>query len=155
MRRVFFSFHFARDAWSVGQIRNSWLGNPDHQAQPILDKAAWEQVERRGDAAIQNWIDQQMNGTSVTAVLIGPQTLSRRWVKYEVDQSLKAGKGILGITMENMIQADRTSDVWTQYQTYGPFTGPARTAPVYSWINDNGRQNLSTWVETAARKAGR
>lgn len=155
MRRVFFSFHFARDAWSVGQIRNSWVANAYRDAQPILDKAQWEQVKRRGDRSIQNWIDRQMDGTSVTAVLIGPQTLSRKWVRYEVDRSTRNGKGIIGITMENMIQSNRTADAWTQYATYGPFAGPLKSVPIYSWINDNGRQNLGHWVESAAKKVGR
>ena len=155
MRRVFFSFHYARDAWSVGQIRNSWIGNPHHAAQPILDKAQWEQVMRQGDRAIQNWIDRQMSGTSVTAVLIGPETLSRPWVRYEIERSLANGKGLLGITMEDMKQANRTIDHWTRYATYGPFVRSAQSAPIYSWVYDNGRHNLGAWVEEAARNVGR
>lgn len=155
MRRVFFSFHYARDAWSVGQVRNSWVGNPYHAAQPILDKAHWEQVKRSGDQAIRNWIDRQMDGTSVTVVLIGPETLGRKWVQYEVDRSLRNAKGILGITLEGIIQSNRVADNWTRYTSYGPFSGSMRSAPVYSWIGDSGRQNLSSWVEAAAKKVGR
>ena len=155
MRRVFFSFHFARDAWSVSQIRNSWVANPNHAAQPYLDKAQWEAVKRQGDRAIQSWIDKQMSGTSVTAVLIGPETLGRKWVRYEIDQSLKTGKGLLGITIENMRQANGEADSWTRYTTYGPFAGSLHSAPIYSWIGGNGRQNLGRWIEDAAGKMGR
>ena len=155
MRRVFFSFHFARDAWSVGQIRNSWIANRQHGSQTFLDKAQWEQVKRSGDRAIQSWIDRQMDGTSVTVVLIGPQTLGRKWVQYEIDRSLRNGKGLLGITMEGMTQSNGMADNWTRYESYGPFAGPLRSAPIYSWKSDNGRGNLGAWVETAARKVGR
>lgn len=155
MRKVFFSFHYARDCWSVSQIRNSWLANQYHDSQPFYDKAQWEQIKRSGPAAIRNWIDKQLQGTSVTVVLIGPQTLQRPWVKYEIDQSLKLGKGLIGITMEDMKQSDQTLDNWTRYVTYGPFGGQGTQKPIYSWTVHGGRQNLATWVEAAARAVGR
>jgi hypothetical protein len=153
MRKVFFSFHYARDCWSVSQVRNSWLANPFHESQPFFDKAHWEQIKRAGSAAIKSWIDRQMSGTSVTVVLIGPDTLSRPWVQYEVDQSLRLRKGILGVTLEGMVQSNRLPDNWDRYSTYGPFVGNSSAAPVYSWISNNGRQNMAAWIEAAARSA--
>lgn len=153
MRKVFFSFHYVRDCWSVSQIRNSWLLNPYHDAQPFHDKAHWEQIKRSGPTAIKNWIDSQMRGTSVTVVLIGPHTLSRPWVQYEVDQSTKLRKGLLGVTMENMVQANRLPDCWNQYSNYGPFNNTLLSAPVYSWTAHDGRRNLAAWIESAARNA--
>ena len=155
MRRVFFSFHYARDCWSVSQVRNSWLANPFHAAQPFYDRAAWEQVKRKGDVAIKSWIDSQIRGTSVTAVLIGPQTLNRKWVQYEVDESLRLGKGLLGITLENMKQSNGIIDSWNRYSTYGPLSGRDTSYPIYSWTSSSGRKNLPAWVESAARVAGR
>ncbi len=38
-----------------------------------------------------------MDGTSVTCVLIGSQTANSRWVKYEIEQSIEKGNGLLGI----------------------------------------------------------
>lgn len=154
-RRVFFSFHYARDAWSVGQIRNSWVARPSHEAQPFLDKAKWEQIKKRGDQAIRTWINAQLTGTSVTVVLIGPQTLNRRWVRYEIDRTLQQGKGLIGITMEGMRQANGSLDNWTRYDAYGPFRMPNNSAPIYSWLHDNGRASISNWIESAARKVGR
>ena len=151
MRKVFFSFHYVRDCWSVSQVRNSWLANPHHASQPFYDKAAWEQIKRRGYSALKQWIDSQMTGTSVTVVLIGPETLTRPWVRYEIDESIRRGKGLLGVTLENMTQSNQTQDRWTQYQSYSAFSG----YPVYSWINHDGRKNLSTWIESAALKAAR
>lgn len=155
MRRVFFSFHYVRDCWSVSQVRNSWLGNPDHEATPFLDKAQWEQVKRNGDQAIKRWIDNQLNGTSVTVVLIGPETLNRRWVRYEIDQSLHQRMGLIGVTLENMRQSDQRIDAWNRYASYGPFIQAKQTHPIYSWTADDGRQNLGRWIEQAALAAGR
>lgn len=154
-RKVFFSFHYARDSWSVAPVRNSWVANPFHESQPFLDKAQWETVKRNGDAAIKRWINTQLAGTSVTVVLIGPETLGRRWVQYEVAQSLAGGKGLLGITLEGIKQSSGRQDDWREYYAYGPFKMPNNTIPIYSWIWDDGRKNMSRWIEDAARRAGR
>ena len=63
-RRVFYSFHFAKDAWRAGQVRN--IGVTEHD-EPVTDNA-WEQVRRGGDAAIRRWIDGQMHGRSCAIV---------------------------------------------------------------------------------------
>ena len=154
-RRVFFSFHYQRDNWSVSQIRNSWLANPYHASQPFYDHAEWEKIQRQGDAAIKRWINDQLSGSSVTVVLAGPQTMGRRWVKYEIDESLRLGKGLIAVTIEGMRQRNGMADVWNEYTAYGPFRHGQQTRPIYSWINDNGRANLPTWIENAARQAGK
>jgi MTH538 TIR-like domain (DUF1863) len=155
MRRVFFSFHYDRDAWSVAQVRNSWLANPLHETQPFQDRAAWEQVKRRGDLAIKEWIDSQLKGSSVTVVLIGPETLQRRWVRYEIEESLRLKMGLIGVTLEGIKQANQGIDNWTRYQTYGPFDPSKTTHSVYSWIQHEGRQNLGRWIEKAATEVNR
>src|SRR5438309_1609781 len=71
-RRVFFSFHYQRDIVRASQVRNSWV-TQDRQTAGFLDAAAWEKVKRGGDAAIEAWIEDQLNGTSVTVVLIGAE----------------------------------------------------------------------------------
>lgn len=145
-RRVFFSFHYERDNWSVSQIRNSWLANPTHAAQPFYDHAAWEAIKRKSDAAIRNWIDTQLTGSSVTVVLIGPETLNRRWVRYEIDETLRRKKGLLGITLEGIRQSNGQPDLWHQYAAYGPFSPPKPTHSVY---------NMPGWIELAFMQSGK
>lgn len=160
MRSIFFSFHFDRDILKIGQIRNSWLfSSRERKAQPFLDKAEWESIKRGGNRAIQNWIDSQMKGTSVTAVLIGAETHSRPWVQYEIQQSHKLRKGMLGIDMYGMkdLRGSYDSqgiDPFSQF-TFTNAAGSTVTYPVYSWIYNNGRDNISAWVERAAKAAGR
>lgn len=143
-RRVFFSFHFDRDNWRIGVVRNAWLTKGD--APPFYDAAAWEQVKKaRG---IQRWIDDQLSGTSVTVVLIGAQTSTRPWVKYEISQSIEQGKGLLGVYIHNI--RDRYGS--TDARGVNPLPGDYST---YDWVNDRGFDNIGIWVEQAARKAGR
>lgn len=98
-RKVFFSFHFEVDNWRTGQVRN--IGAIEGN-KPVRDND-WEEVKRRGDYAIQNWIDNQLKGTSCIVVLVGSQTASRKWVKYEIQKGWELGKGVAGIYIHNLL----------------------------------------------------
>src|SRR5580692_11614278 len=95
-RRVFFSFHYQEDIFRVNVIRNSGvaLGNA---AAGFQDASLWEKSKRQGAAAVKRLIDRALEGTSVTCVLIGQKTAKRRFVTYEIEQSVKRGNGLLGI----------------------------------------------------------
>jgi hypothetical protein len=99
-RRVFFSFHYTRDIWRVGQIKNSWVGR-ERESSGFWNAAEWESIKRDGDAAVKRWINANFDRTSVTGVLIGAETYSRRWVRYEIVKSLERGNGLLGIYIHN------------------------------------------------------
>ena len=105
-RRVFFSFHYENDVWRANQVRNSWVTKPDAEAAGFVDSAAFEEVKKGGDAAIKKWIDKQLEGTSVTVVLIGTDTSNRDYIKYELEQSWKKGNGILGIYIDQCKDAN-------------------------------------------------
>lgn len=145
-RKVFFSFHYAADAWRVSQVRNSAVVSRFEKS--FYDRAAWESVKRQGDHNVRRWIEQQLSGTSVTVVLVGSQTASRRWVKYEIERSVELGKGLLGVDISK-IKNERGL-------TSPTGTNPLPTwAPLYRWHNDGGRENLGQWIEAAAQAAGR
>jgi len=156
-RRVFFSFHHDRDVFRVGQIRNAWVVTGE--AAPLLDHAAWETVKRQGDAAIKNWIDNQLHGASVTCVLIGAETANRPWVQYEIRKSLQDGKGLLGVTVHNMKSIDQKTD----YAGANPFslvkltdgTLLSQHVSIYDWVQHDGRNNIGSWIEAAAKQFGR
>ena len=95
MRKVFFSFKY-EDVTRAMIVRNSWVAQGTESA-GFIDKADFEEVEKKGDVAIQNWIDEQLEGTSVTVVLVGAKTCASRWVKYEIKKSIERGNGLLGI----------------------------------------------------------
>jgi MTH538 TIR-like domain (DUF1863) len=162
-RRVFFSFHFQRDSWRVSQVRNCWTVRADHEATPFLDAADWEKIQREGDAAIQRWINGQLSGTSVTCVLIGAETASRPWVRYEIEQSFNKGNGLLGIRIHNIkdrnqrpdIQGANPFDAFTLTQANGVKVPLSQSVRVYDWVINDGRNNISSWIEAAAKARGR
>lgn len=87
-RRVFFSFHYDEDINRSMTVRNSWV-TQGKEAAGFIDKAEFEKVKRNGENAVCKWIDKQLEGTSVTVVLIGKETLKRPFVQYEIRKALK------------------------------------------------------------------
>src|SRR5215467_11451875 len=109
-RKTFFSFHYERDVWRVSQVRNSNVVSKEDQY-GFIDAAEWESIKKKGDTAIQNWINDQLKNTSVTAVLIGAETADREWVQYEILQSWNRGNGIVAIWIHNIKDQNQKTDI--------------------------------------------
>jgi MTH538 TIR-like domain (DUF1863) len=144
-RRVFFSFAY-EDVSRVMVVRNSNIVK-GIDAAGFVDAAEFEKVEKQGDAAISTWIDNQLQGTSVTVVLVGATTCSSKWVKYEIEKSKTRGNGLLGIDVSKVTALNLPTTTLCGKIPAG--------YPFYSWTNDDGYSNLGTWVEAAAKAAGR
>jgi hypothetical protein len=160
-RKAFFSFHFERDCWRAGQVRNSWV-TKDRESAGFWDAAAWEEVKKKSDAEIEKWIGEQLVGTSVTVVLIGAETSTRQYVGYEIKQSNDRGNGILGIYVHNMKDVNSKTDTkginpLTQWQVErdGKKVLLSDLYPTYDWVNDDGYNKMGDWIEAAAKKAGK
>lgn len=144
-RRVFFSFEYG-DVSRAMVVRNSWVAQ-GRDAAGFVDAAEFEKIAQRGDPAIKAWIDGQLVNTSVTAVLVGALTCSSKWVKYEIEQSKARGNGLLGIDISKIedFQKKTTERCGKLPNGY----------PFYLWNNDNGYTNMGSWIEAAAKAAGR
>lgn len=161
-RRIFFSFHYDRDIRRVVQVRNSWVVRAGNETQPFMDKAEWESIKRTGKQAIEKWIDKQLNGTSVTVVLIGAETYDREWVKHEIKRSYELGKGMLGIYIHNVRDPQMGTDTkgknpfdhWSIKQN-GRDVSFSSLYKTYDWARDDGYGNFAGWIESAAAAAGR
>lgn len=160
-RRVFYSFHYVPDSSRAGQVRNMGVveGN-----QPATDNG-WEAVKKGGDAAIQRWIDGQLDGKSCAVVLIGANTAGRKWINYEIKTAWVSGKGLLGVyihslkdlTQNQSNQGGNPFDVFNVgdkklssiVKAYDPPYSDSKD--VYAHI----KANLSTWIEEAITIRGR
>jgi len=144
-RKVFFSFKYA-DAQRAMVVRNSNVISSDDKV-GFIDKADFEAVKRKGDAAIKAWIDGQLSGTSVTVVLVGSRTNQSKWVAYEISESIKKGNGILTVDISQIKGFDGAVSTWCGMTVPG--------YPNYQWFNGNGHDNVGKWIDDAAKKAGR
>ena len=154
----------------MGQVRFSWIGQKG-STNTFMDKAEWETVERKGEVAVKSWIDRQMVGTGVTVVLIGQQTATRPYVKYEIQQSIRHRKGILGIHIHGIKDPKRRTTrmglnplhdftVMRDHPWFGLFgvKSEQRLSDIFQtfdWEEDNGRKNMPDWIEEAAQRANR
>jgi len=144
-RNVFFSFKY-EDVSRAMVVRNSWVTQGKNAA-GFIDKADFEKVKKQGDKAIKNWIDNQLEGTSVTVVLVGEKTCKSRWVKYEIEKSIERGNGLLGIDVSKIKDLQKnTSERCGQLPKGYKF---------YLWNSGKGYENLGDWIEKSAKDAGK
>lgn len=158
-KSAFFSFHYDRDAWRVQQIIN--MGKLD--GQPLLSPQKWEEVKRRGEQAIKDWIAEQMKYKSAVVVLVGAQTAQRRWVKHEIAYAWDNRKPLVGVRINGLADRDGRTDTQGanpfkmvnlkgggtvgDYVTLHTPSG-STSQQVYASISNN----LSSWVDNAYKR---
>lgn len=145
-RRVFFSFHYQRDVWRVNQIRNihNVIGCP---AAGFQDASLWEEAKRKGDAVIKKLIDDALYNTSVTLVCVGYQTANRKFINYEIDQSIARGNGLVAVQIHHLKDKDGATDsagAIPKKITDGGYKA-------YKYVDSD---SLARWIEEAAKAAG-
>jgi Thoeris protein ThsB, TIR-like domain len=146
-RRVFFSFHYQRDIWRVNQIR-SIPNVTGCVAAGFQDGSIWEEAKKKGDAAIKALINKGLESTSVTVVCVGCKTAGRKYINYEIDQSIGRGNGIVAVQVHHLEDSDRNRD-------------PAGAIPAriesngYKAYKYVGHKKLGEWIEAAAKAAGK
>jgi MTH538 TIR-like domain (DUF1863) len=138
--RTFFSFHYERDVQRAGVVRKSSQFKETITPEWI-DASLWE-ATKPSDSAIRSLIGRALDRTTVTAVLIGSLTANRKWIRYEIDQSLARGNGLFGIYIHNIRGFNGLPDMRGQ----NPLPS---WVPTYDWVHDNGHANLGNWVDRA------
>jgi hypothetical protein len=144
-RKAFFSFKY-EDVSRAMVVRNSWV-TKGREAAGFIDAAEFEEIEEEGDDAIEAWIDDQLDGTTVTIVLVGEDTCGSKWVEYEIERSKDLGHGLLGIDISKIKDlSGETSKRCGKIPAGYSF---------YLWNNDDGYNNMGDWIEEAAAAAGK
>ena len=144
-RRVFFSFHYQEAIFRVNVIRKGGVVLRNAAA-GFQDASLWEKTKKKGTDAVKRLIDLGLQGTSVTCVLIGQKTANRKYVTYEIEESLKKGNGLLGIHINDIKDIKGDTNFWR-----GDVPAALRkySAPIYDWDQDS----FGGWVEEAYRRA--
>ena len=156
-RRVFYSFHYKPDCTRAAKVRNMGVveGN-----KPASDND-WEEIKKGGDTAIQEWIDDQLNGKSCNVVLIGENTAGRKWINYEIKSAWNSNKGLVGVYIQRLKNLDgnqasmgrnpfedfsigeKKTDMSSVVKAYNPPYSDSKD--VYNYISEN----LADWIEEA------
>ncbi len=157
-KKCFLSFHYKEDCWRVSQVKK--IGAIEEQ--PLLDSNDWESIKKKGDAAIETWIADNMKGKKCLVVLVGAKTAGRRWVKHEIKKAWKDGLGVLAIHIHNLKNADEEqSDKGSNPFTGLTVDGEAVTGKVYdppykisTNVYNHIKENISDWIDEAIEARG-
>ncbi|MFL6090192.1 MAG: TIR domain-containing protein [Aeromicrobium sp.] len=153
-RASFVSFHYQNDYWRVQQV----LKIGAIEGESILPAQNWESVKAKGDQAIHDWIDAEMAYKAAVVVLIGSDTASRKFVKYEIKKAWSSRKPLLGIHINELKDANQAtssrganpfaqfgfSNSTKTYADYVPVFTPSGSdsTQVYADI----RNNIGRWL---------
>ena len=95
-------------------------------------------------------------------ILFGAETYDRKWVRHEIKRSYELKKGILAIDIHRVkdpqkgadTQGKNPLDYWF-IEKNGRKVYFSEMYETYDWVNDDGYKNLASWIEKAAKAAGR
>lgn len=97
-KQVFFSFHYDDvKTFRANVVRNHGFTKPNGQQAGFFDASIWESSKTQGADSLKRLINNNLDGTSVTCVLIGTNTWNRRWARYEILKSYDRGNLLLGV----------------------------------------------------------
>jgi hypothetical protein len=102
-RKAFFSFHFP-DSLRVNAVRNTWkISHPSSATmRSFQDSSLWESRKLTDPKAIKAIIRYGVSYTSAVCVLVGTETWSRQWVRYEIARAIIDGKGLLAVHLNSI-----------------------------------------------------
>ena len=95
-KRVYFAFHY-QDVidFRANVVRNHNFAQGVESA-GYYDYSIWEEAKKKSPTELKKLISKELDNTSVTAVLVGSETWYRRWVRYEIFESIRRSNYILG-----------------------------------------------------------
>lgn len=71
-KRIYFCFHYQDVVdFRANVVRNHWMTKPDREAAGFFDWSLWESAEKTGSTAVKRLINDGLDGSSITCILIG------------------------------------------------------------------------------------
>lgn len=153
-RKVFYSFHYDNDVMRVQQIRN--IGSLDDNKPVSVND--WEKVKKGGDVGIKRWINSNLSYKSCLVVLVGSETASRKWVRYEIEKAWNDGRAVLGVYIHNLKcprggtckQGSNPFDYFTLESNGKALSSVVKCRnPKSSDAYNDIKNNLEKWIEEA------
>lgn len=160
-RQVLFSFEYNKDAWRASQVRN--MGKVDNSS--TFSDNDWEEVKKKSDSQIRQWIDSQIKMRSCIVVLVGATTSERKWVRYEIQKAYELGKGIVGIKIHNLKDVFGYQTTEGRNPFYNILTSQGHRLSNYvtcynsdysssTYVYNDIKENIEGLIEEAIDKAG-
>jgi hypothetical protein len=110
-KRVFFSFHYQNVIdFRANVVRNHWVTKPDRVVCGFFDHSIWEETKKKGSYALKRMINDGLEGSTVSCVLIGSETYARPWVRYELLKSFQRGSHLLGVHINSIPDKNKNTN---------------------------------------------
>jgi MTH538 TIR-like domain (DUF1863) len=106
-KRVYFAFHYQDVIDFRANVVRKHNFTEGVEAAGYYDHSIWETAKRTNPTALKRLINSELEGASVTAVLIGSLTHDRPWVRYEIIHSLSRGSALLGVHINSIKGKDQ------------------------------------------------
>jgi hypothetical protein len=91
----------------VETVRQCWLSRAGCEDSGIFEGEDLKGFTISGDAAVKQMIVANLEHTSVTCVVIGASTYSRRWVRYAIVESVQRGNRLVGVHVNGIPDRSR------------------------------------------------
>jgi len=145
-RRVFFSFDY-KNVYKANQIKELPGIIPTASA-GFKNSDLWDEQKVKGDLEVKQMVDTALIDTSVTVVLISNGATKRKYINYELYQSLARGNGLVAVQIHSIPdekgKTDQPGDIPSQIADNG--------YKAYKYTN---QADLLAWIEEAAKIAGK
>lgn len=136
---VFFCFS-VEDASRAKIVRDAWIAK-GNEAKGFVNESERIELLGKGDQAIKDWIDAQLDQTTTSVVLVGNETCKDQWVKYSINKSIENGNNLLGIDISKIKDTNGNKSVRCGRIPQG--------YPFYYWFKDGGVNNIKNWIENS------
>lgn len=106
-KRVYFAFHYQDVVDFRANVVRKHNFAEGVESAGYYDHSIWEEAKKKSPVALKRMINAELEGTSVTAILIGSHTCVRRWVRYEIMKSIERGNRVIGIHINSIAGKDQ------------------------------------------------
>jgi hypothetical protein len=83
-------------------VKQHHVTKGNYTAAGFFDGSLEEKAKKEGDEVVRRMINGGLDGCSVLCVLVGTETYTRRWVDYEIFESIELGMAVLGIRIHQI-----------------------------------------------------
>lgn len=110
-KKVYFAFHYQDVVDFRANVIRKHNFTKGVEGAGYYDYSIWEESRKNGDAALKRMIHAELEGTSVTVVLIGSNTYERPWVRYEIVKSIERSNRVFGIHINSIAGKDQKTKI--------------------------------------------
>ena len=124
-----------------------WLAGAGTEATPFLTRRQLMGMIEDGIPSIYAWVEAEIARCDASVVLIGSMSSGRHFMEYEIAQSIRQHKPMIGVRIHGIPHGDTQGSAAGENPLFPMF-------PVYDWLEDDGPANLHAWVQAAIDDQG-